>query len=76
VTIATSFAIGKVEVTVDRLTAFVQETGYDAGSEGFSYDGNKWIKNLSWSWRNPGFAQTGLHPATYLNWHDAKAYLK
>jgi formylglycine-generating enzyme required for sulfatase activity len=27
------------------------------------------------SWRNPGFAQSGSHPALCLNWNDAKAYV-
>ena len=24
------------------------------------------------SWRNPGFAQTGAHPAVCLSWNDAQ----
>src|SRR5215831_9017953 len=32
VTIGKPFALGKFELTVDQLTAFVTETGYDAGS--------------------------------------------
>lgn len=27
------------------------------------------------SWRDPGFAQTDLHPVTCVNWSDAKTYL-
>jgi len=76
VTIATPFAIGKVEVTVGEFAAFVQATGYDAGSECFAFEDNRWIRKNGWSWRKSGFAQTGMHPATCLNWNDANAYLE
>jgi formylglycine-generating enzyme required for sulfatase activity/Tfp pilus assembly protein PilF len=74
VTIAKPFAIGKFHVTVDQFAAFVAETGYDTGSKCFLWEGDKWVEKEGHSWRNPGFAQTGSHPAVCLNWDDAKAY--
>jgi formylglycine-generating enzyme required for sulfatase activity len=75
VTIGRPFAIGKFHVTVDQFAAFVDETHYDAGSECVSWNGSKWVGNQGWSWRNPGFRQSGSEPAVCLNWDDAKAYV-
>jgi formylglycine-generating enzyme required for sulfatase activity len=70
VTLARQFAVGRFHVTVDQFSAFVEASGYDAGSDCISgYKG----QNLSW--RSLGFAQTGAHPVTCLNWNDANAYL-
>lgn len=74
VTIARPFAVGKLEVTVDQLAAFVRETGYDAGSRCWTYEDAKFDMRSDRSWRNPGFLQEGSHPATCLSWDDAKAY--
>ena len=74
VTIARPFAVGKLEVTVDQLAAFVRETGYDAGSRCWTYEDSKFDMRSDRSWRNPGFLQDGSHPATCLSWDDAKAY--
>ena len=74
VRIAKPFAVGKFPVTVDEFKAFVAETGHDAGSAAHVWNGKKWELQKGPSWRDPGFAQTGAHPATCLNWHDAQAY--
>ena len=74
VTFARPFAVGKFEVTVDQLAAFVRETGHDAGSTCWTYEDGKFDGRSGRSWRNPGFAQDGSHPAACLNWHDATAY--
>lgn len=74
VTIARPFAVGKLEVTVDQLAAFVRETGYDAGSRCWTYEDATFDMRSDRSWRNPGFSQDGSHPATCLSWDDAKAY--
>jgi formylglycine-generating enzyme required for sulfatase activity len=74
VTIGQPFAVGKFHVTVAQFAAFVDETGYDAGSECTTWHG-KFEERQGHSWRNPGFAQGGLHPAVCLNWNDAKAYV-
>ena len=74
VTFARPFAVGKFEVTVDQLAAFVRETGYSAGSTCWTYEDGKFDGRAGRSWRNPGFAQEGSHPAACLSWEDAKAY--
>jgi formylglycine-generating enzyme required for sulfatase activity len=74
VTFAQPFAVGKFEVTVDQLAAFVRETGYSAGSTCWTYEDGKFDGRAGRSWRNPGFAQEGSHPAACLSWQDAKAY--
>ncbi len=72
VRIARPFAVGKYPVTVDEFRAFVADTGHDAVSA--VWNGRKWGLQKGRSWRDPGFAQTGAHPACRLNWHDAQAY--
>jgi formylglycine-generating enzyme required for sulfatase activity len=75
VTIARPFAVGKFEVTLDQFAAFVKETGYDAGSECFTFEQGKGEKRSGRSFRNPGYGQNGSHPAACVNWDDAKAYV-
>jgi formylglycine-generating enzyme required for sulfatase activity len=74
VKIAKPFAVGKFHVTVDQFAAFVMETGYDAGSKCYAFEGGRWLEKEGRSWRDPGFAQAGAHPAVCLSWNDAKAY--
>jgi formylglycine-generating enzyme required for sulfatase activity len=75
VTIAKPFAVGRFAVTVDQFAVFAAETGYDAGSKCYVVEETKSEEKPDHSWRNPGFAQTGSHPATCLDWNDAKAYV-
>ena len=70
------FAVGEFPVTVDEFKAFVTATGYDAGSTCYAWNGKSWELQSGRSWRDPGFAQTGSHPAACLNWNDAQAYAK
>ena len=73
--IAKPLAVGKFQVTVNEFKAFVAATGYDA-STCLVFNGKFWQPQSDRSWRDPGFAQTGLHPAACLNWYDAQAYAK
>jgi formylglycine-generating enzyme required for sulfatase activity len=76
VKIARPLAVGKFHVTVDQFTAFVTETGHDAGTKCNVFEGgSKMEERPGLSWRNPDFAQTGAHPAVCLSWNDAKAYV-
>jgi formylglycine-generating enzyme required for sulfatase activity len=75
VTIGKPFAAGKFHVTVDQFAAFVAESGYDAGSKCWTYEGVIPEERSGGSWRNPGFTQGGSHPAVCLNWNDANAYV-
>ena len=71
-------AIGRFEVTVDQFSAHIAETGEadKGGCKTISkVDGNEAI----WgppdaSFRQPGFATTGSHPAVCVSWHDARSY--
>jgi formylglycine-generating enzyme required for sulfatase activity len=74
VTISTRLAVGKLAVTLDQFAAFVRETGYDAGSQCYSWSGGNWTVVLGRSWRNPGFPQNGSHPVVCVSFNDAKAY--
>jgi formylglycine-generating enzyme required for sulfatase activity len=71
VTIGRPFAVGRLHVTVDQFAAFVRETGYDAGA--WCFDAS--LPHADRSWRNPGFAQEGSHPAVCLSWNNARAYV-
>jgi formylglycine-generating enzyme required for sulfatase activity len=78
VTIAKPFALGKFEITIDQFSAFVAETGLDAGSTCqvlVDYDGPvvAWSRPQA-SFRQPGFEVTGSHPAVCISGHDAQAY--
>jgi formylglycine-generating enzyme required for sulfatase activity len=75
VKITRPFAVGKLHVTVDQFAAFVLETGYDASSNCITIEGINHVPHEDLSWRNPGFAQEGSHPAVCLSWYAAMAYL-
>jgi formylglycine-generating enzyme required for sulfatase activity len=74
VTIANPFAVGKFDVTRDEFAAFVSDTGYDAGSKCYIWTG-QWTEKEGFSWRNPGFEQTGSHPVVCVSWSDSQAYV-
>jgi formylglycine-generating enzyme required for sulfatase activity len=75
VTLAKPFAVGKFHITADQFAAFVADSGYDAGSKCWLFEGGQYVERSSRSWRNPGFSQAGTHPAVCVNWDDAKAYV-
>jgi formylglycine-generating enzyme required for sulfatase activity len=74
VTIRKPFAVGKLHVTVDQFATFVRETGYEAASTCNTHEDDE-KQRPSRSWRNPGFAQDGLHPVVCVTWDDANAYI-
>jgi len=75
VTFARPFAAGKFEITVDQFAVFVKETAYDVGSKCLTLEEGKSAVREGRSWRDPGYPQTGSHPAACVSWNDAKAYL-
>jgi formylglycine-generating enzyme required for sulfatase activity len=75
VTIGRPLAVGKFHVTADQYAAFVRETGYQASSKCWTFEGGKGEERTGRSWRNPGFAQEGSHPVVCVTWNDAKAYV-
>ena len=76
VTFGRPFAVGKFEVTVDQFAEFVRETGYDSGSTCWTFENGTFDGRTGRSWRNPGYSQTGSHPAACLSWRDAKGYVE
>lgn len=75
VVIADAFAVGRYEVTRREFADFVEAAGHAAGdacwlltSDGFSEASGK-------SWRDPGYPADDTHPASCVNWDDAKAYV-
>jgi formylglycine-generating enzyme required for sulfatase activity len=75
VTIEGPFAIGRCPVTVDQFAAFVAESGYGAGTTCRQWTGADWEERPG-SFRSPGFAQAGDHPAVCVSWEDAQAYVR
>ena len=72
VTITRPFAMSADLVTVEEYRQFIDATGRAVqGCE--TYDG-AWKYRPENNWRNPGFAQSGLHPVTCVSWNDAVAY--
>ncbi len=70
-----SFAIGKYEVTVGEFAAFVKDSGHDAATSCWLWNGIKLVERSDRSWKNPGFSQTNRHPVTCVSWKDAQAYV-
>lgn len=72
----TPLFFGTTEVTRDAFAAFVAETGYvtDAERDGFSwvYTGT-WERRAGFSWKNPGYAQSGKDPVVQVSLFDARA---
>lgn len=73
VTIRAAFEVGKFPVTKDQFALFVAESGYQTGNLCRVWDGGDW-EERDGSFRNPGFAQDGNHPAVCVSWDDAQAY--
>ncbi len=73
---AAPFAIGKFEVTVEQFAAFVDASGYRPASQCFLFamDLDQWVLKPG-SFRDPSYPVTATHPATCVNWNDAKAYV-
>jgi len=72
-----SFFISRAPITRAEFSAFVKDSGYDAG-------GGCWTLTKAGApaiqrdrdWRNPGYPQDQSHPAVCISWNDAKAYVE
>jgi len=67
-------AIGRTEVTRDQFEAFVRATGHKVGDKCWTLEGNEPRERDGRSFRNPGYPQTGTHPAVCVSFEDSKAY--
>lgn len=92
VRITHAFYLGQFEVTVRQFRRFIEQSGYVPESEadgtggyGYNadYDPGKTVRgdafegrDLKYSWRNPGFAQSEDHPVVNVSWNDAVAMSK
>jgi formylglycine-generating enzyme required for sulfatase activity/DNA-binding winged helix-turn-helix (wHTH) protein len=79
VVIPKRIAIGKFEVTVDQISAFMVETGMSIGGSCRRLV-NPERPPPTWSapeasLENPGFEITGSHPAVCISWHEAQSYV-
>lgn len=75
----TPFRMAKYPVSVSQFRLFVEDTGYrtDAEKGGGCFSAGthgQWAWHFLGNWRNPGFEQTGRHPAVCLSWDDAFAF--
>ena len=75
VTISKPFAVGRFAVTRGEFAAFVVATGHKTEGGCYAFTGSTWELHVDRDWRLPGFNQTDRHPATCINWADAKAYV-
>lgn len=79
VTISHRYAIAKFTVTRDEWAAYIAAAGKaapdDAGCAVLTPDTGAWAVDARRSWRDPGFAQDGNHPAVCISWNDAQGYV-
>jgi formylglycine-generating enzyme required for sulfatase activity len=69
-------AVGRFEVTRDQFEAFIGGSGRKVGDRCYTLENNTPRERTNRSFRNPGYAQSGAHPAVCVNWQDAKAYVE
>ena len=74
VTVGSPFAVGVYEVTVAEFDSFVDATGHLTGDACIGIVSADRTRN-DLGWRNPGFGQSGSHPAVCVSWEDAQAYV-
>jgi sulfatase modifying factor 1 len=71
------FAVSRYEVTRQQYEAFLRDTKHPVSSNCMT-DRRKpgtWALDAETNFHDPGFRQTGEHPAACVSWNDAKAYI-
>jgi len=71
------FAVGRYEVTRRQYQAFLHATHHPVSGNCVT-DRRKpgtWAPDPATNFYDPGFVQTGDHPAACVSWYDAKAYV-
>ena len=81
VRITRPFYLGVHEVTRGQFRRFVDDSGYQTEAEkdgkgglGWNEAAKKLEQNPRYTWLNPGFEQTDLHPVVDVSWNDAVAF--
>jgi formylglycine-generating enzyme len=71
------FAIGRYEVTRWQYEAFLRATHHAVSSNCMTdrRQPGTWALDPATNFYDPGFPQTGDHPAACVSWNDAKAYI-
>jgi formylglycine-generating enzyme required for sulfatase activity len=77
VTIGYSFAFGLLEITNAQFREFVNDTGYEAGTDCRMWTGESVEPVTGKDWRDPGYGRPPLdnEPVACVSWYDAKAYV-
>ena len=75
VPLASSFAVGKYEISVGEFERFVDDARYRMSEGCQTWADNVWTDERSVTWQDPGHIQTANHPVTCVSWDDAQAYV-
>ena len=76
ISIGEPIAVGLHEVTRRQYASFVRESGYAGADSCWVYEKGGWKERMDRGWRDPGFGQTGSHPAVCVSWEDAFSYVE
>jgi formylglycine-generating enzyme required for sulfatase activity len=69
------FAVSKTAVTREQFEKFVNATGHQVGDKCLTRKEGRWAAEPGRTFKDPGFAQGGNHPAVCVSFEDVKAYL-
>src|SRR5262249_45058373 len=72
---ATAFEVGAYAVTVDEFADFAVSSGRPVAGTCRLRRGHEWQVSEG-SFRDPGFEQTGAHPAVCVSWDDCQAFVR
>lgn len=77
VSIGYSFAIGRMEISNAQFAQFIDDTGYEPGTNCRMWDGEGVSNIPGKDWLDPGYGRPPAdnEPAACISWFDAKAYV-